>query len=412
MESVYLGREPIIDRDNSLFAYEVLYKNSKKEDEANSRYTSASVINTVLNKFGTNAIIGNRKAFVKVDEKFLMHDLIFTIPSEFFIYSLKDIEMSERVIERVEQLHQKGYELSLDDTPLKKEVLVKYQNILKKLSYIRVTLDDVGMTTVKLIEFLHKYSIKVVSVGIKSSNEYKVAKELGCDLFQGYFFAEPKILENSKYEPAQANILELYNLLLNDDTDIDVITQAFEDNHEITLQLLQFINSGAFHFRNRIASIHHILSLVGRIPLSQWLMLMIYSKSVSKTSGYSPLMLMVKNRTELMEKIVKVVRPNASKEFMGEAYFVGVLSLIDTVFGVELEKILNDMQISIEVKEALLEHKGILGEVYLLVRAIEVVDIDLMMNFEEKYSLESDVIENIVLESMQGVNEFENPSED
>lgn len=412
MESVYLGREPIIDRDNSLFAYEVLYKNAQKESEANSRYTSASVINTILNKFGTKSIIGSRKAFVKVDEKFLMHDLIFTIPSEFFIYSLVDLELSERVVERIQQLHHKGYELSLDDTPLKKDVLVKYQTILKKLSYIRVTLDDVGMSTVKLIEFLHKHGIKVVSTGIVSSSEYKVAKELGCDLFQGYFFAEPKILENNKYEPSQANILQLYNLLLDDDTDIGKITQAFEDNHEITLQLLQFINSGAFHFRNRISSIHHILSLVGRMPLSQWLMLMIYSKSVSKTSGYSPLMLMVKNRTELMEKILKVVRPDASKEFMGEAYFVGVLSLIDTVFGVELEKILGDMQISLEVKEALLEHKGLLGEIYLLVRAIEVVDIDLIMEFEEKHSLESDAIENIILESMQGVNEFENPSED
>jgi len=412
MESVYLGREPIIDRDNSLFAYEVLYKNSQKEDEVNSRYTSASVINTILNKFGTKSIIGNRKAFVKVDEKFLMHDLIFTIPSEFFIYSLVDIELSERVVERIEQLYQKGYELSLDDTPLKKDVLVKYQTILKKLSYIRVTLDDVGMSTVKLIEFLHKYNIKVVSVSITTSNEYKVAKDLGCDLFQGYFFAEPKILENSKYEPSQANILQLYNLLLNDDTDIDVITQAFEDNHEITLQLLQFINSGAFHFRNRIASINHILSLVGRMPLSQWLMLMIYSKSVSKNSAYSPLMLMVKNRTELMEKILLAVRSDASKAFLGEAYFVGVLSLIDTVFGVELEKILGEMKISLEVKEALLEHKGILGEIYLLVRAIEVVDIDLIMKFEEKHSLESDAIENIILESMQGVNEFENPSED
>jgi len=412
MESVYLGREPVIDRENSLFAYEVLYKNTKKEDAFDTSYTSASVINTVLNKFGTQKIIGKRKAFVKIDEKFLMHDLIFSIPKEFFIYSLLDMEMSQRVQQRIEQLYNKGYELSLDDTPLRKDVLLKYQTILKKLSYIRVTLDDLGMSTVKLIEFLHKYNIKVVSVGIATSQEYKVAKELGCDLFQGYFFAEPKILENSKYEPAQANILQLYNLLLDDETDIDTITKAFEDNHEITLQLLQFINSGAFHFRNRIASISHILSLVGRRPLSQWLMLMIYSKSVATNTIHSPLMLMVKNRTELMEKILKTVRPDASKEFLGEAYFVGVLSLIDTVFGVELEKILADMKVSMEVKEALLDHKGLLGEIYLLVRAIEVVDIDLMMAFEEKYNLQSNVIENIVLESMQGVNEFENPSED
>ena len=89
-----------------------------------------------------------------------------------------------------------------------------------------------------------------------------------CKLFQGYFFVKPKIFENQKYDPAQAKILKLYTLLI-EDTNIDEITSEFEQNHAITVQLLQYINSGAFHFRTKISSIHHILTLVGRAPLAQ-----------------------------------------------------------------------------------------------------------------------------------------------
>ncbi len=412
MEHVYLGREPILDRDNSLRAYEILYKDKNQKSNKASRYTSAAVINTILNKFGTRSLLGERRAFVKVDEKFLMHDLIFSIPNEFFIYSLVDtIEMSEKVVERLEQLHLKGHKIAIDDMAISEELFLKYRNILSLISYVKLKLTDTTATTLEVIKDLKTYDLKVVAVNIGTDKEYIAAKELGCDLFQGYFFAEPKILDNLIYEPSQAAILKLYNLLISD-TDMDKLTSAFEDNHEITLQLLQFINSGAFHFRNKISSIRQILTLVGRIPLSQWLMLMIYSKSVSKGSEISPIMSMVKNRTELMEKILKAVKPNADKELLSESYFVGVLSLIDTIFCVELEQILKDIQISQVVEDALLKQEGILGEIYLLVQAIETFEIESIMKFQKKYTLGNEVIENIILESMESVNEFENPSKD
>ncbi|MEA3451042.1 MAG: diguanylate phosphodiesterase, partial [Bacteroidota bacterium] len=276
MENVYLGREPILDSENNLKAYEILYKDNNKKNEKDSRYTSASVVSTILNKFGTKSLLGERRAFIKVDEKFLMNDLIFSIPNEFFVYSLVDaIEMSEKVVERLEQLHLKGYQLAIYDTVISEELFLKYREILGLLSFVKLKLTDATATTQEVIKDLKTYELKIVAVNIATEREYITAQELGCNLFQGYFFSEPKILENAKYEPSQAAILKLYNLLISD-TNIEKITRAFEDNHEITLQLLQFINSGAFHFKNRISSIGHVLNLVGRIPLSQWLMLMIY----------------------------------------------------------------------------------------------------------------------------------------
>ncbi len=412
MQNVYLGRQPIIDSDLNLCAYEVLYRDSNKQSHiSGDRYASASVINSVLNKFGTRSLLGHRKALVKVDEKFLLHDIIFSIPNEFFIFCiLESVELNERVIERVKQLKTKGYTLALNDISLNDKKFDKYRPIFAELSFVKIKLDaNISHKLKDFIIELKSNNITIIGSKIETSKEYSFARRVGCDWFQGYFFAEPKIIENAKYEPSQMNILKLYNLLMQD-TNIDEITSEFEKNHEITLQLLQFINSGAFHFRNRISSIHHILTLVGRIPLGQWLMLMIYSKSISKGKGVPPLMLLVKSRTELMDSILKVVEPNAKSNLLGEAYFVGVLSLIDTVFGVKLENILEQMYISDEVKKAILKDEGLLGEIYALVRAIEDFDTEYIEQFEVKYSVKHELIKNLIVQSIENVNSFENPA--
>lgn len=411
MSNVYLGRQPILDLYGDLNSYEILYREGHEPKEGKSnRHVSASVINSVLNKFGTHAILGERKAFIKVDEKFLMNDLIFTIPNNFFIFSIIYLDVDERVIERFEQLKEKGYELAINDIDINEDNLDKYVNVLDTLSYVKIDFDNSftdDSPIENIIKAFNNNNIKVVGTKIEDEEGYNLAKNLGCDLFQGYFFAKPKIFENATYDPAQANILKLYTLLM-EDTNIDEITSEFEKNHAITVQLLQYINSGAFHFRNRISSIHHILILVGRKPLAQWLMLMIYSKSVSKPNSVSPLMLMIKHRTELMQSILKKITPDVGSNVLGQAYFVGVLSLIDTVFNEKLEKILSDIHVDDVVKDALLKDKGILGEIYALIRDIESFHTNGIADFVKKHKLPESMIDELSLESMQEVTAFEN----
>jgi len=411
MKNVYLGRVPILDNNSNLCAYEILYRDTQKKNPSTDRHSSASVVSSVLNKFGTHSILGTRQGFVRVDEKFLMSDIIFSIPNQFFVFALlKSVPMSEKVIERVQQLDAKGYSLAINNMALDGDILKKYEPILENISFVKANIDLEFFPSVKeIIQEMKLHDIKVIATLVDDHEVYDFAKELGFDWFQGYYFAQPKILKNAKYEASQMNVLKLYNLLMQD-VNIDEITKEFENNPEITVQLLQFINSGYFHFRQRISSIHHVLTLVGRIAIGQWLMLMIYSKSVSKESTRSPLMLAVKNRTELMENVLKLIQPNVKSNMLGEAYMVGVLSLIGVLFSMNLRDILDSIHISDEVRNALLDDEGLLGEIYALVKETENFDIKAIYRFEKKYKLEHKTIENLVLQSMQEVEKFENPT--
>lgn len=410
MSSVYLARQPIVNTDEQLTAYEILYLDSQKETViSNDRSASASVINSILNKFGTRKFLTSNKAFIKIDEKFLMSDLIFTIPSDIFILSLFDkIELDSRVIERIEQLHEKGFSLGVNDTNVNEESILKYKNIIDKLEYFKINMNEgISLKDKKFISQLKNEGIKIVATKIEDSEEYQLAQDLRCDLYQGYCFAKPQILENEKFDPSRFNVLKLYNMLL-EDTNIDEITSEFENNHALTLQLLQFINSAHFNFRSKISSIHQILTLIGRKPLSQWLMMMIYSKSVTNDNQTPPLILMVRNRTELMQNLLKSVKPDVKSNALGEAYLVGVLSLINAVFHTELSEILDNIHISDIVKKALLHDEGTLGILYKLVRDVEAFNISSIVDFSKKYNIKEEDIQELILKSIEDVNEFEN----
>ena len=411
MENIYLARQPIIDTNAVICAYEILFRDMNQESViTGDRYASAAVITNVLNKFGTKTLLEDKRGFVKIDEKFLLNDIIFSVPKEFFVFDLlESVPMNARVVERIDKLDKDGYLLGINDTKLSIDTFEKYAEILPNLSFFKVDFDrGLDDAVAQYIKELKKYDMQIIASKVEDHESYAIAKKIGADCFQGYFFAKPKILKNSKYEAAQFDVLNLYNLLMQD-SDIDEITAAFEKTPEITLQLLQFMNSGAFHFRNKISSIRQVITLMGRVTLAKWLMLMIYSKSLSKNPNHEPLMLMVQNRIELMELIIKVIEPNVTKERLGEAYLVGVLSLIDTIFSMRLEDILERINISESVRDALLDYTNIFGEILKVILYIENSNFKGVAEFERDHELQSGTIQEIVVQAIENVNKFNHP---
>lgn len=410
MQKIYLGRQPILDTNSKVRAYEVLYRNSyKKSDIKGDRQASTSVITNILNRFGRKEVLGERRAFVKIDEKFLLSDLIFSIPNQFFVFTLlESIEMSERVVERIQKLYKKNYALVINDIKLDQNKMDKYRKIFDYLSFIKIDFSqNLSYSVEYLILELKSYNVRIIGTKIENPKSYNLARKVGCDWFQGYFFTKPTILETLTYEPNQMNVLKLYNLLM-DGTNLDDITTEFENNPEIALQLLQFVSSGAFHFQKKISSIHHILTLVGRNEVAEWLMLMVYSKSTSKIREPFPLMRMIKYRAELMEKLLMSVNPEAGSNMIGEAHLVGLLSFAGTILNKNMEDFLESIHISDIVKNALLHESDLLGEVYKVVKHIGDSNMKTLVEFEKSYGLEVGSVKELVAKYEQEADKFEN----
>ena len=405
--NLYIARQPILDKYDNIFAYELLYRDSNQSSNIkNDRHATVTVLSNVLNKFGVKNLLGNNKAFIKADRKFLMHDVVFYIPKEHFIFALQaNMELSEDLEQRIIQLSEIGYILAINDVLLTNETLDKFSTLLKYITYIKVDIS----TPKENLKLLESKGLTVIFTKVETHEMYDKAKEFESDYVQGYFFSKPKVLEQEKFDPNSLKAINLCNYIMSDSS-IDEIVKKFEENHAISLQLLKYVNSGLFHFRQNISSVRQILTLMGRTPLTQWLMLMVYSTNgtANEQDTESPLMQLLKNRTNLMVEVSKQIENSGVKDLSSKVYFVGVISLLDTLFNVNMNTVLEELNIDTEIKDAITNGNGILGEIFMFAKNLEKFDIKAVENFCDKYDIETEELEKLTFEVIQSANEFEN----
>ena len=404
-KNLYIARQPILDQNEEVFAYELLYRDEKQTSTIeNDRHATVAVLSNVLNRFGIKSLLGDHKAFIKVDKKFLMHEVFYTIPKEHFIFALQpNIKIDKNMRERIQKLHSLGYILAINDTLLEEEVYEQFFPIMDLISYIKVDI-KIPLENLSRIKNLET---KTIFTKVESHELYEKAKKLQCDYIQGYFFSKPKILTQEKFDPSSLDVINIFNKLMSE-CSIDEIVAEFEKSHTISIQLLNFINSGNFHFRKKISSIRQVLTLMGKTRLTQWLMFMVYSGYKSDLAQQdTPLVSLVKSRTNLMVKISQIIDKDNTQKLASKTYFTGVISLMDALFNVKLEVILNELNIDEEIKEALMFKKGKLGEIYKFAIDLELFHIAEIEAFCTKYNINMEDIETLTLENIKNANGYE-----
>ncbi|WP_324170465.1 EAL and HDOD domain-containing protein [Sulfurimonas sp.] len=404
-KSLYIARQPILDMNENIFAYELLYRDTLQSSNIkNDRHATVTVLSNVLNKFGVKSLLSKYKAFIKTDKKFLLHDVIFCIPKEHFIFSIgANIDFSELVEQRIIKLHEMGYTLAINDVLLSIDIIDKFFSILKYISYFKVDIN----TLASAVEKLKQYHIKTIFTKVETYEMFEKAKSLNGDFVQGYFFSKPKVLQQENFDPNSLKTINLCNFIMSD-ASIDDIVDEFENNHAMSLQLLKFINSGSFYFRNKISSIRQILTLMGRTPLTEWLMLMVYSTNLldEDSETETPLLNLLQNRTNLMVAVSKQIENSNIQDLTSKVYFLGVISLLDSLCNVKMETILEELSIDNEIKDALVSEESILGEIYMFTKNIETFNAKGVETFCNKYHIKIDKLKKLTFDVLQSATEF------
>lgn len=406
-KSLYIARQPILDMNENTFAYELLYRDSSQSSNIkNDRHATVTVLSNVLNKFGVKNLLAKYKAFIKADKKFLMHDVIFCIPKEHFIFSIgANIELSEQVEQRIIKLHKMGYTLAINDVLLSVDIINKFSSILKYISYFKVDINTLAST----VEKLKEYPVEIIFTKVETHDMFEKAKSLNGNFVQGYFFSKPKVLEQEKFDPNSLKAINLCNFIMSNASINDIVSE-FENNHAISLQLLKFVNSGSFHFRKKISSIRQILTLMGRTPLTEWLMLMVYSTNSTEeeSEAETPLLQLLQNRTNLMVAVSKQIKDSNIQDLSSKVYFLGVISLLDSLFNVKMEIILDELSVDNEIKDALSSEESILGEIYMFAKNLETFNVKDVESFCDKHNIETEELEKLTFDIIRSATEFEN----
>lgn len=376
-KSLYFARQPILDIHGRTYAYELLYRSSSQQritEMPDDRSATAHVLVNTLNLVGLENILGNALAFINVDQNLLMDEMIFSVPKEHFVLEiLETVKINDALIARMLELKELGYRFALDDVDCSKEYILNFQPIFEYIDIVKIDITIVDEERLpRFLELFKKFNIKILAEKVETQDEFDRYKTFGCDYFQGFFFAKPDIIENKSLDPDQLIILHLIQQIQQNE-EIDHICRNFEQNVALTLQLLRFINSAAFSFRTRIKSIRQAVMLLGPNQLKSWLLLISYAKPAQGSEGLeNPLLHLAQTRSNLMQTFTQVIfKERCNANILDKAAFIGLLSLVDTLFQVPMKTILTDLNVDEEIVLTLVDYKGEFGQIFQLVCAVE-----------------------------------------
>jgi EAL and modified HD-GYP domain-containing signal transduction protein len=363
----FLARQPILNREQRLVAYELLYRSAGHAPGAefsDGTSATASVI-AHANELGMQQVVGDQLAFVNVDAAGLMSDFIAFLPPEKVILEvLETVDPTPEVVARVIELKALGYKFALDDVATDCEIVDKLQSLV---DIIKVDLKAVPAGELAaLTESLRHPKRKLLAEKVETLEEFEECLKLGYEYFQGYYFAKPAILTGKKISPSQMAIIKLLELLTTEAEQRDIEQQVKQDPL-ISVNLLKLVNTPGVGASVRIDSVGHALLVLGRRQLQRWLQILLYARG---SEFDSPLLQLATSRGKMMELLMQRLNPR-DRATAEVGFTIGIMSLMDALFSIKMDELLESIHVPDEVSEALLHRAGIFGDVLMLIELIE-----------------------------------------
>ncbi|HEY4219259.1 MAG TPA: HDOD domain-containing protein [Gemmatimonadaceae bacterium] len=369
MSSIYVARQPIFELGKGLFGYELLYRRDSTMQHADGEdgYMSAEVIVGSLLGIGLRAIAGGGAAFVNFSRAQLVNRSweLFE-PGEVVIELLENIECSEDTLAACQEMVAAGYRLALDDYIFDEAT----QPLLELASIVKIdVLNRQAHDLAVVAQQLSPFGVRLLAERVETAQVRDRCADMGYELFQGYLFSRPETLTKTDVSASQLAIMRLLNLLQDPSTPDAILDSAFQSDVALCYKLLRIVNAASVGGRG-ITSIPHAVRMVGRETLHRWLAVILVASLGQKGDVTHEIALTAITRARMCE----LLAAGSSDQRPGSAFIVGLLSLLDVLLEVPMDKILSRLELSDEVRGALLGRGGPLGQPLQLVEAYERAD--------------------------------------
>lgn len=382
-QDFFLGRQPILNRDQSIVAYELLFRSSETAATANVADDLSATANVILQAFtglGIETVLSSHKGFINISGDLLMSEMVEILPRERVVLELLEtVEITPQVVERCRELKAKGFSLALDDF-IFNDVYLPLFDIVDIIKIDLLALKP-GQLEV-YVNRLRRWPVQLLAEKVDSPEEAQHCLELGFDLFQGYYFAKPAILSGRRTDPAKVALLRLLGLVLSD-ADVAELEQVFKHDPGLTYNLLRLVNSVAMGMQQRITSLRHAIVVLGRSQLQRWLQLLLFAQR-GEGNLNDPLLQLAATRGKLMELLAKHIAPH-NRELEDQSFMAGIMSLLDTLLAMKMEDIMGQLNLPENVKDAVLRREGMLGDMLRMGEMLEHNDYDAVMGILPQY---------------------------
>lgn len=404
--NAFIGRQPILNRNQQLIGYELFFRASNMEDGMGTHAeleADTQVLLNTLNNMGTQSLVGNKLAFLNVGETMLLSEFIELLPARRIVLDLSaKLTPSQELVSRLKHLRTLGFGISLDDFSFDSPL----QSLLEVANYAKLDAQRAPHAFQVAAARLRSYPVMRLAERVETYAQFHTSRELGLDGFQGFFFARPETLSSRVIHSSIQNILELLNQIRQSAT-IAKLESLLKQDVALSYKLLRYVNSAAAGLNTTIRSFGHAVTVLGYQKLYRWLTLLLVTASSEKNPSHNALQRTAIARARFMELMGQA--KGMPSETSDNLFIAGMFSMLDAMLDMPMPNVLEHLHLPETVQQALETKNGPYGgylELAILSEHSKETPRNQVMKLSQELELSADVVNQAQLSALAWVEEL------
>jgi len=345
-----IARQPILNADETVIGYELLFRESSGEHHftsANGEKATSTTIDT-LSVVGLSVLCDGRLAFINCARQTLLSDYFALLPPDEVVIEIQQaVPPDEDVVQACQRLKQAGYSIALDnfEPKDKREGLIRFADFIK-VDIARIPLE----LSAPLAALYGSERRRMLAQKVETREQFVTARNNGFTCFQGYFFRRPENMQVRQIPANQGTYLRLLSAVSKPSVEFAEIEGLIKHEPSLCYRLLRYLNSPLLQLSVPVVSVRHALGLLGEQETVRWIRMA--TTVVMGQDKCSDLVLSSLVRARFCELISPKVEHGNSDLFL-----MGMLSLMDAILAVPIGMVVEELHLDADLKAQLLRAK-------------------------------------------------------
>ncbi|MBK1721248.1 EAL and HDOD domain-containing protein [Thiocystis violacea] len=369
MTDIFLGVQPIFDRERQVVAYELLFRDQQGGFESSGVDGDSASSHVIINAFsdiGAERLGHDKKLFLNLTEGLLASGLVETLPPDRVVLEiLENVRITPELVAVVQKLVHAGFEIALDDFVYQTEwePLLRLSHIVK----IDVLGDDEDAIQAKFDSVAQRFRPKLLAEKVENRIQFVQCLNMGFDLFQGYYLARPHVISGKRPQENRLQILKILARLQDDTIGLQDVERLISQDVSLSYRLLRFLGSAGISQGRPVHTLMQAISLVGLRTIRQWAALIALG-NLGSHGQYSF------TRALTYARFCQIVGEHNLPKEKDALFTIGLFANLDEILEIPLASALEHLPLDAAVKGAILRHEGPLGQVLANAVQFELID--------------------------------------
>ena len=339
----FVGRQAILDDKMHVYGHELLFRSGTDNFFSGDQDSATNhVIDCCLSMI---ACASSPNLFINCTRDSLVSGVVKLLPSRTVVLEiLETVTPDAEVVKACKQLKRFGFRLALDDfSPDESK-----RELIEMADFIKVDfLSSTSAMRKEIYSMCRKKNTSFIAEKVETISEVQTARAEGNAFFQGYFHSRPEIIAESQISTNKITYLQMLATLAKPSPDLREVERLLLLEPSLCYRLLRLVNSALYGVRYRISTIQAALVVIGDDAFRKLVTVIL----VGKLAQLSPDddVRQALERAHFCESLAPAVHEDPA-----ELYMLGMLSMMDRMLNIPMEKLLGLIYLNSRIEEALL----------------------------------------------------------